>query len=300
MRTVRPGRLAAVLAGLLALVLGLAACGGGSGSTADGGRISVVASTNVWGSVVSAVAGEAVQVRSLIDDPSGDPHSYQASAEDAADVQSAQLLVYNGGGYDDFFTQLAERAPDAQRVVAYQVAGSPENEHVWYDLPAVAKVADDIAARLGELDPEQRQMYENNAKEFSTRLDGLLRQVETIAATHAGEPVVAMEPVADHLIERAELDNVTPPDFSEAVENETDIPVAAQQEITELVSRGEVRAVINNKQTVSPATDRVIEQARGAGLPVVGVTETLPEGSDGYIAWMSGQVEALSKALGER
>ncbi|EHR53127.1 ABC-type metal ion transport system, periplasmic component/surface adhesin [Saccharomonospora marina XMU15] len=300
MRTVRPGRLAAVLAGLLALVLGLAACGGGSGSTADDGRISVVASTNVWGSVVSAVAGEAVQVRSLIDDPSGDPHSYQASAEDAADVQSAQLLVYNGGGYDDFFTQLADRAPDAQRVVAYQVAGSPENEHVWYDLPAVARVADDIAARLGELDPEQRQVYENNAKEFSTRLDGLLRQVETIAATHAGAPVVAMEPVADHLIERAELDNVTPPDFSEAVENETDIPVAAQQEITDLVSRGQVRAVINNKQTVSPATDRVIEQARGAGVPVVGVTETLPEGGDGYIAWMSEQVGALSKALGER
>lgn len=298
MNTVRSRRLVVALVVSLGLALGLAACGGGSDDSAADGRISVVTSTDVWGSVAEAVGGEAVQVRSLIDEPAGDPHSYQASAEDAADVQSAQLLVYNGGGYDDFFVQLADRSPDASRVVAFEVAGSPENEHVWYDVPTVAKVADQIAARLGEVAPEQRQTFESNAEEFNSRLDELTRQLDAIAEEHAGEPVVAMEPVADHLIERAKLDNVTPPDFSEAVENETDIPVAAQQEITELVSRGEVSLVISNEQTVTPATERVVGQARGAGVPVVGVTETLPEGGDGYIAWMSGQVGALAKALG--
>src|SRR4051794_22869866 len=102
MRSVLPVALAAV-----ALVA--VGCGSGPDASADG-KIPVVASTNVWGSVVTAVGGSEVSVQSLVNDPSGDPHSYADKPADATLLTGAKLVVYNGGGYDDFFTKLVDAA----------------------------------------------------------------------------------------------------------------------------------------------------------------------------------------------
>ncbi|EHR63470.1 metal ABC transporter solute-binding protein, Zn/Mn family [Saccharomonospora cyanea] len=317
-RSVAGVSLSAVLAVLVA------ACGGQDGAAqSEDGRIQVVASTNVWASVVAAVGGEHVEVTSIIEDPSADPHSYQAGAADAAEVASAELLVWNGGGYDDFFPQLAENS-DAPTVVAVdQAQGRPEegaeahehaepeghghshehghehgNEHVWYDLPVVAGVADRLAAELGELLPQQKKVFEDNAADFTESIDELVHEVEGVAERHAGAKVAATEPLAQYLLSAAELEDITPHEFASAVENETDVPVAAQQRMLELVS-GEADAVVRNTQTATPATEKIVEAAREAGTPVVDVTETLPEGRSDYISWMGAQVDALAKALDE-
>jgi zinc/manganese transport system substrate-binding protein len=321
----RTGRLLTITSAATAFALGLAGCGGGgspeAGDGADG-AVGVVASTNVWGSVVSAVGGDQVSVKAIIDGPSGDPHSYQASAEDAADVQDAQLVLYNGGGYDDFFTGLAGQAPDTRKLVAFDIAGKAAeephaeeshgeeahadehgyahgavNEHVWYDLESVGKVADQVAAQLGELRPAEAQTFTENATAFKGELDQLTGRIEQIGAERAGIPVLATEPVAHYLLEAAKLDNVTPAEFSRAVEEETDVPVAAQNQVNQLLSGKQVDAVVNNVQTVTPVTEQVVTKAGEAGIPVVSMTETLPEGETGYIAWMSAQVNELAGAL---
>ncbi|MGH9642746.1 MAG: metal ABC transporter solute-binding protein, Zn/Mn family, partial [Terriglobales bacterium] len=72
----------AVAAGLVASALMLTACSGTTES-ADG-KINVVTSTDVWGSVVKAVGGDAVSVTALIDSPAKDPHDYETNSLDAA------------------------------------------------------------------------------------------------------------------------------------------------------------------------------------------------------------------------
>lgn len=302
------------------VALGAVACGdGGSGQTVDDGTITVVVSTDVWGSVAKAVGGDRVEVLSLIDDPADDPHSYEATAEDAANVQDADLLVYNGGGYDEFFASLAEQAPDVPTVSAFDLSrlGSGEgghdhghesghrhehghgsvNEHVWYHLPTVAKVADAVADRLGAVDEANRQRYANSASAFTGRIDELTGKVRQIRAEHGGSEVVATEPVAHYLIDAAGLTDATPPDFAEAVEEETDVPIAALNTMNQRLASGQVTAVLKNTQTVTPVIEKVVGTARKAGVPVVDVTETLPKSDKDYIAWMSGQVAALSAAL---
>lgn len=332
MRTNRRGRLLAGVALSAVLAVGVAGCGAGGGDGAGGGadgRVRVVASTNVWASVVSAVGGDYVDVIAVIDDQAGDPHSYQAGARDAATVRSADLLVANGGGYDAFFTQLAEGA-ETPMILAVPGGGDHDhghdhgdghdhgrhshgehadghdhshahgdgNEHVWYDLAVVSEVAERVSGQLGDLQPEHREDFEAGAEAFTSRVDELHHRVEKIADEHAGARVASTEPIADHLIADAGLDDVTPKAFSAAVENETDVPVAAQQQMLARVS-GEVDLLVQNTQTATPATENVVAKAREAGVPVVDVTETLPEGRNDYISWMNGQVDALAKALDE-
>jgi zinc/manganese transport system substrate-binding protein len=297
-----------------------AGCGSSdAGGGGDDGTISVVTSTNVWGSVARAVGGADVKVTSLISDPSADPHSYADKPEDAVTVGDADLAVYNGGGYDDFFGKLAENAGQQHTIAAFDLSGKGEdhaeepaeesgdehghehgevNEHVWYDLPTVRKVADKIAVELGTVAPDKQAAFAENAKSFGTKLTALEEQAKQIGQAHPGTSVVATEPVAGYLLETAGLTDATPPEFSEAIEEETDPSAAAVAQITELVEGKQVAAVVNNAQTETPVTKSLVETATGAGVPVVGVTETLPEGVTDYVEWMTKQIGDLTTALG--
>lgn len=273
-----------------------AGCGGDTSDAAADGRIAVVASTNVWGSVVEAVGGDGVSVRSLINDSKGDPHSYADKPEDATLLTEAKLVVHNGGGYDDFFTKLVDAAgADAKQVVAYDVSGLPEgeNEHVWYDFGTAKLVADKVAAELGAIDPDNKATYEDNAKAFDGKLDELAGKADAIP----DGKVVATEPVAKYLLDAAGMTDVTPTDFSEAIEEETDPPVAALADTMDLVTGKQVVALVNNEQTETNVTSRLNDAAKTAGVPIVNVSETLPQGVTGYVEWMTKQVDALADAV---
>jgi zinc/manganese transport system substrate-binding protein len=287
---------------LTVLALGVTACSGSDGqaSATNGaeGKIKVVASTDVWGSVLSAVGGDKVQVTSIIHDPAADPHSYETTAEDGLAAQNAKILLANGGGYDDFFTKLSDQAPDAKKLVAYDIAATGnENEHVWYSLPSVEKVADQVAAQLGQVQPASQQLFTDNATAFKAKVESLFGKLTQIGGTHPGKKVIATEPVAFYLLDAAKATDATPKAFSAAVEQETDIPVAAVDQVSQLISGKQVDAVINNAQTTTTITNQIIAKAKTAAIPVVDVTETLPAGATDYIGWMSKEVDALSGAL---
>ena len=100
---------AVLSAASLALVVSVASCGSADDSgpsSASDGTVDVVASINVWGDIVSTIGGDQVKVTSLITDPSADPHSYEANARTQLAVSEADLIVENGGGYDDFMDTL--------------------------------------------------------------------------------------------------------------------------------------------------------------------------------------------------
>lgn len=292
------------LAAATVLAVGLAGCGGsnnGGGDAANGsggGKIHAVASTDVWGSVLSAVGGDQVQVTSIIHDPGADPHSYETTPQDALAAQDAQVTLANGGGYDDFFGKLADQASDAKKLVAYDIgATGDENEHVWYSFETVEKVADQVAADFGQLRPAATQTFTANATAFKAEVDALRTRTEQAGTAHPGAKVLATEPVAHYLLETAKVTDATPHDFSEAIEQETDVPAAALAEVNAMVSGKQVKAIVNNAQTVTPVTQQVVDNAKQAGLPVVDVTETLPAGATDYVSWMTGEVNALAGAL---
>jgi len=286
-------------------VVVLAGCGSadsGAGQGGAEGATSVVASTNVWGSVVEAVAGDAVEVTSLIDDPSADPHSYESTPADTAAVTDADLVVFNGGGYDEFMAEILGTLDGKPTVNAFQAAqvegghGGGANEHVWYDLAAVETVADRVAEELGRLLPDQAETFATNAEAFRTEIDAIAEQVSAIADANPDARVALTEPIAVYLIDDAGLTNATPPEFLEAVEEENDPPAAAVAAMRELMSGNQVAALIYNPQTETPVTRQVRSDAEETGLPVVEMTETLPD-DRGYVEWMTGQVEELASAL---
>lgn len=282
-----------------AVAVALAGCG----TSADGaarGTVDVVASTNVWADVARQVtAGTKVTVTSIISDPNADPHSYEASTRNELAVSQASLIIENGGGYDDFMTTLRDGSGAKGTVLdAVKIAGTTGNEHVWYDFPAVAKVADRIAAVLAAKDAPDAARFRSNATEFTARLSALEAGEAELRARYAGEGVAITEPVPLYLLTACGLVDRTPAAFSDAVANGVDVPPRVLQQTLALFAKKQVRLLVYNAQTVGPQTQQVQQAARAAGIPVVPVTETLPAGQD-YLSWMTGNLDAVRKALGD-
>jgi zinc/manganese transport system substrate-binding protein len=63
-----------------------------------------------------------------------------------------------------------------------------------------------------------------------------------------------------------------------------------------LFDDGSVALLAYNEQTSGPITEQVRTAAEDAGVAVVSLTETLPDGED-YISWMSGNLDAIKDAL---
>ncbi|SER97500.1 zinc/manganese transport system substrate-binding protein [Propionibacterium cyclohexanicum] len=306
-----------VLAGTIALGLAtLTACGTTAGSSTQthssataGTTISVVASTNVWGDVTSQIAGDlanrTVQITSIISDPNADPHSYEVSTQNQLALSKAQIVIENGGGYDDFVTKMLDSAKNSSATVLNAVdisgkkaqAGEELNEHVWYDFGTVDKVAQQISDALGEKDPANKATYEANEKSFEQKVAGLTTTEQTIKSAHAGAPVAITEPVPVYMLEACGLVNKTPEEFSEAVEDGTDVAASVLKQTTDLFDAKQVKLLAYNEQTTGDSTTAVLDAAKRNDIPVVPVTETLPDGEN-YISWMQSNLDALSKALG--
>ncbi|SDU99392.1 zinc/manganese transport system substrate-binding protein [Microlunatus sagamiharensis] len=292
-----------------ALLLGLTACSGSAGSAAPAssgaaGTVSVVASTNVYGDIVKTIGGDAVEVTSIIDDPSQDPHEYTANARTQLALSKAQLVVENGGGYDDFVATMLSATTAKPRVLnVADVSGYDQepaegefNEHLWYDFPTMVKLTDQVQQDLSAIAPDRAETFRTNAAAFTTKLEGLEKSEETLAAEHRGTGVAITEPVPLYLLDASGLVNRTPEEFSEAIEEGSDVPPAVLQETEALFSGKKVGLLAYNEQTTGPQTEAVLAAAKSAGVPVVGMTETLPAGLD-YVGWMQRNLDAVGGAL---
>jgi zinc/manganese transport system substrate-binding protein len=317
----------AAVAGLGLLLSGCAAPSASAPSQSGGGAIEVVASTNVYGDIVKDIGGDKVQVTSIISRTSQDPHSYEATTQDKLAISKARLVVENGGGYDDFIHKLAadsnigedsiitavevsglapdEAAPSTETAAATptETATAPAdehghghgefNEHVWYSVDAMAKVADAVAEKLAALDAASAQTFRDNAEAFKKELEGLQGKLDAVKAKAGGGHVAITEPVPGYLLESAGLVNEMPEEYSAAIEEGTDVPASVLKEATELAASPDIKLLAYNPQTEGPQTEVLKEAAEGAGVPVVNFSETLPEGKT-YLQWMTENVDNLS------
>ena len=301
-------RLAATAAAVAAAIV-LPGCSssdngdGGSAGTGDTAKLSVVASTNVYGDIAARIGGDRVSVTSIIKDPSQDPHSYQADTRTRLAISKADVVIKNGGGYDDFVTTMLAEGSDATVLDAVSIsgkkapAGGDLNEHVWYDFPSMRKLADRLAATLGKAEPDARTTFEANAASFAASLHRLESDEAQLAAAHRGAGVAITEPVPLYLLQAAGLVNKTPAKFSEAIEEGDDVSVGVLNQTLDLFKNGDVTLLAYNEQTSGAETDRVKAAAQQNKVPVVGVTETLPAGKN-YLTWMTGNLDAVKTALG--
>ncbi|CAN5175894.1 zinc ABC transporter substrate-binding protein [soil metagenome] len=265
-------------------------------------RLSVVASTDVYGSIARAIGGTLLDVTSIIDDPAQDPHSFEPGARAELALSKADIVIKNGAGYDDFVdTMLSALGGQGPKVLdVAELSGRPIgpdfNEHLWYDFPSMEKLVIHLVSALIAAAPADANRFENNAENFIQRIYGFEAQEASLKQRYSGKTYVMSEPVPGYMLEAVGLKDVTPQAFSRAIEAGTDVPPTALRDTLDLFTDGGAHLLAYNKQTAGPQTQAVLWAAHRNSIPVVGVTETLPPDLD-YVHWMTANLNDLASAL---
>lgn len=274
-----------------------------SSGTSTSAPIEVVASTNVWGDIAKQIGGDHVNVTSIMSDPNADPHQYEADAKTAAALSKSQFVVENGLGYDDFMDKLLSASPNPSRKVlnaadVMAITGADANPHVWYDIAKIPDVATAIATQLGTLDPADAATFTANAKTFTDSLAPITAAITNVKTTYSGAPVGYTERVPGYLVDAAGLKLATPASFAQSIEDGNDPSPADNAAMNAALTNKAIKVLLYNGQVTSPATDAVKQLAQKNGVPVVGVTETLPPTDKDFQAWQLRQITEITTALG--
>jgi zinc/manganese transport system substrate-binding protein len=264
--------------------------------------IRVVAAEKVYGDIAAQIGGASVAVTSILTRSSQDPHEFEASTATARLIADAKLVIYNGGGYDPWAAKLvlASSSPSREviEVAALADKKAGDNPHLWYETAAVSKLAATLAASLTRLDPAHRSDYGGRIAAFEASMEALREKISTLRTRYAGTRVTATEPVFDYMAAALGLE-MRNGRFQLAVMNGTEPSAAAIAAFEKDLRTRAVKALLYNTQTGQALAERMRALANQAGVPVVAVTETQPEGKN-YQEWMASQLDALDRALGGR
>jgi zinc/manganese transport system substrate-binding protein len=293
-RTLSVARVSVVVA------LALSACN--SGVPGAAGRIRTVGAENQYANVISQVGGRYVQVSAIMSDPNTDPHTFEVSTGVARDVASAQLIVQNGVGYDEFMNQLESASPNASRDVVdvqtlMDLPLETKNPHLWYDPTVMTLTAVRIEKDLALLDPQHAKYFARRLYNFQVSILNLDKAIAKFRHQFAGTKVATTEPVADYLLSALGLDNLTPFRFQADIMNGVDPSpedISLQQSF---FTSNQAKVFCYNAQVSSSVTTDLRTLAEKSHVPVVAVYETMPTPDYDYQTWMLAEIGALTKAL---
>lgn len=304
----------AVIAGLLAVT----STGCSSADPADG-TVSVVATTTILGDLVHNVVGEDADVEVLI--PVGvNPHDFQASSQQVAAIQRADLVVANGLGLEAGLHDVLEAAtadgvrvwevaPDIEPRPFVEVVEAEEahedhedgdlDPHFWLDPLRVALAADLLAAELAKAAPGVD--WSARADVYATELDSLdISSVERLAVVApADRKLVTNHLSLGYFSDRYGFEMIgTVIPGGELMANPSSAQLAS---LVEVIEREQVRAIFT--ETIEPDTlAQAVADEVGYYVEVIELyTGSLGEsGSDGdtLVGMLASNVRQVAEALG--
>jgi zinc/manganese transport system substrate-binding protein len=289
-----------LLAGLMLLSLALSACGTPAPSTSST-TLQVIAGQNFWGSIAAQLGGTHVSVTSIVTNPNADPHDYESSTKDARAFATADYVILNGAGYDEWGSKLLAGNPNQKRRVftvadlLHKKAG--DNPHFWYNPTWVDQVADKITADYQALDAADSNYFAQRRADLRTALKPYHDRIASIKASFSGVPVGATESIFVYLASALGLNLISPPEFMQALAEGNDPPAQTVAEFHDLVVNKKIKVLVYNVQTSTNITEDLKQTATNNGIPVVGVSETLQPVDATFQEWQDAQLLTLQNAL---
>lgn len=239
--------------------------------------IKIVAAENFYGDVARSIAGSSAEVLSIMNNPNQDPHEFQSDAKTAKAVADADIVIYNGLGYDTWMEKLLSVHKQSHHVIinVAQLVKAPKgaNPHLWYNPNTIAALASRLASLLHQPTKEA---------DFLTSMQPLFEKIASLKPKTTGIKVTATEPVFGYMASALGFQMLNEK-YQWAIMNDA-IPsfketVNFEQSLTKHVAQ----LLFQNSQTMNPSTQRMIALARENNIPVISITESEPVSAKNYV-----------------
>lgn len=290
----------------LCMVLGTASCSksepepnqpSAETTTEQTAPIEVVSSINQWGSVAEQIGGSHVKVTSILSSTAEDAHGFEPKTKDVDALDKAQVIVSNGAGYDSWATKSLRR--NVVSVSAAQMVGAVEgdNPHLWFSSDARNAMAKELADTYSRIMPKQRKYFAAHLKAWSKRESKLEKDMEKSSESFKDISYASTEPVAYYLFSDIGLTDKTPAGYSQSTADGSQPSSENLQEFQKLLEARDVDFLVNNTQETSDATNIITGTAHKSDLPVIDITEQMPDDCKDLIEWTTRLITALDEEI---
>lgn len=309
--------------GLGAMLLAVSGCAT-SGKQADSGagqnkKLKVVASFYPLADFSKNVGKDNIEVQSLIQ-PGVEPHDWEPTSKDMRTVSQADVIVYNGAGFEPWIEKVLNNVDKSKTLVidvskgvelrkaAVSESGHDANAkpgehaeeldpHFWLDPVNAQKEVQQIAAGLSEKDAQNKDKYAANAKEYNDKLEALNKEFQTQVANAKQKEFVTTHAAFGYLAQRYGLQQI--PLMGLAPDAEP-----SPKEMAEVVKEARAHNVqyIFFETLVSPKVADTVAKEIGAKTlvlnPIEGLSDEELKKGDDYISKMRENLQNLKLALG--
>lgn len=287
-----------LLAIIMIIVMGFALIKGQHTSSKNNQhrQITIVASTDFYAELAQTVVGSHGKATAIIKNQNISPEDYEPTTAVAKEVSQADIVLANGLGYDTWLNKLAKASDQAKLIrvgetVLKQKTGS--NPHLWNNPETMIKTAHYLAKQLGQQDPTHKADFQKNANKYIASLKPIQSLITQISKKSNGYAVAQTEPVFEYML-KAMGYHVMDSDFSEAIEAGNDPSPTTLATLKSAIENHKITFIVNNKQTSSTTVSNIINLAKTHHIPVVNVTETIPNGEN-YVSWKLSELQQIAK-----
>jgi len=254
--------------------------------------VQIVAVENFYGKVAKQIGGSSVAVASILRNPNQNPHEFQTDAATVKAIAGADILIYNGLGYDDWVEKLL-RVNGKPYCVAIKVAdlikvGMGRNPHIWYD-PETMSV---LAARLAQILDKSAA-----AEAFEKSMQPLREKISDLREKTFGLKVTATESIFGYMARSLGWEMLNY-DYQQTVVNNAEPCFQQSVNFERALTEGQAKVLFYNSQVQNPSAKRMQSIAKRHRIAVVGITETQPYHFPRYVDWMLWELSMIEEVLG--
>ncbi|MEM8955681.1 MAG: zinc ABC transporter substrate-binding protein [Verrucomicrobiota bacterium] len=317
-------RLAAALA-VAILALGPVACSDSStqtSSTTDSSRLNypytITCTVGMIADIAQNVAGDKANVNGIIGE-GVDPHLYKPTSTDIKQLQSSDVVFYNGlmleGKMGDILVRVAGTGKPVKAVTEDIVLEDKKDDsilideeghfdpHVWMDVSGWKHAVNIVTNALANFDPENADYYKGNAKAYLEKLDALDDYARTaIASIPENQRVLVTAHDAFNYMARAYDLDVR---GIQGISTESEAGVKDIEDLVTFLVDHQIPAVFVESSVSDKNVRALVEGAKAKGQEVViggelfsdamGPADTY-EGT--YIGMIDHNVTTIARALG--
>lgn len=265
--------------------------------------------------------GTNADVVNLTEYKTGCLHDYQLTTSDMKKLENADIFIMNGGGMESFMEDILKAYPDLSIINAskgiefltaeghnheeedvdnHEIEEKSEdnhseeefNAHVWLDMNYYRKEIQNVQEGLIRLDQENAKTYEDNGREYSSKIENLKNDFETSLSDTKEKKVVIFHDSFAYLAKELGLEVI----HTVNLDGETALSAGDISEVIDEVKEKQVKVLFTEEQYSTSIADNIASET-DANVYIINSLVTGDMDKDSYINGMKQNLEVLKQAL---
>lgn len=238
------------------------------------------------------IGGDKIDVYNMTS-TGAEPHDFEITSKDMANLTKANLFVYNGGGMEHWVDTVKDSIKDLNYLESsLGIDNEGLDPHFWLSPINAKKQMENIKNAIIEIDPDNADYYNSNYNIYANKLDELDKSFRDNLSNIKNTNLVVTHPAFGHFCKEYSLNQV-------AIARDEADPKAMSEIIT-FIKNNNIKAIFYEEFSSSKLVDSIAKETSAAIYtlnPIESLSEEDVKAGEDYFSIMEKNLMSLTNGL---